>query len=144
MCPNDPEASGTRESVAELCPGRGGIAPARSTRSVWESSVLNTPACDAPFVNGIEAFPERGRWFEPASAGGGLTHRYGGGGANPSRRGRRAKTLRWPERLAPAAYRPTAASPSASDRRDPLMQPSTWLSPWRGSVATRPPRGRRG
>ena len=98
--PTDFGATGSIVSDTEVCPGFGGTAPPRRTSTICESFVRNTPACDLPPWNGTEALPESGGWFDPASDAGGLTHRYGGGGAKPSRSGRRAKMLRWPESAA--------------------------------------------
>src|SRR5438128_11522766 len=101
-------------SWTDVCPALGGIAPPRSTSTSCESFVRNTPACDLPFWNGIVALPESGGWFDPASDGGGLTHRYGGGGANPSSSGLLAKMLRFPDSAAAAMYTAAAAIPTAT------------------------------
>jgi hypothetical protein len=79
------------------------MAPCRITITACESSVRNTPGLDVPLANVIGALPDSGTWFDGASAGGGDTHRYGGGGAAPSSRGRRARGLRCP--LSAAAAR---------------------------------------
>src|SRR5204863_248209 len=68
----------------------GATAPSPRARLAWKSRVENTVAAD-PLVgsSAISDRPALGGWLLEASAGGGSTHRYNGGGASPSRMGRR-------------------------------------------------------
>jgi hypothetical protein len=83
------------------CPW-GAIAPSPRARLAWKSRVENTVAAD-PLVgsSAISDRPALGGWFEEASAGGGWTHLYSGGGASPSRIGRREAGPNDPLTIAP-------------------------------------------
>src|SRR5436190_5741530 len=95
------------------CPW-GAIAPWPMARLAWKSRVENTVAAD-PLAGSswIVDRPADGCWFVEASAGGGATHRYIGGGANPSRIGRRHAGPHEPLTSAPAREARHSTAPTA-------------------------------
>src|SRR5438067_10774033 len=96
-------SSGVMVSFTESWPASGAIAPWARLTLIWLSDVMaafaSEPACE---LSAMSKLPEAGALLVAASAGGGLTHRYGGLGMNPSRRGRPANGLRWADTDAPA------------------------------------------
>jgi len=95
-------ASGVMTSCTLVSCPWGAIAPSPRARLAWKSRVENTVAAD-PLVgsSAISDRPALGGWFEEASAGGGSTHLYSGGGASPSRIGRREAGPNEPLTIAP-------------------------------------------
>src|SRR2546427_13087765 len=83
-------ASGVMTSCTLVSCPWGAMAPSPRARLAWKSRVENTVAAD-PLVgsSAISDRPALGVWFVEASAGGGLTQRYIGGGGRPARVGRR-------------------------------------------------------
>src|SRR2546423_5000250 len=104
-------ATGSRVSAPDRWPAGATMEWGRSNTLAWESFVANRPSVATPWRNLRVNRPGRGGLLMDRRLGGGLANRYGGGGANPSRRGRRASGLRRPLSEAKATYRTAAPTP---------------------------------
>src|SRR2546423_3008607 len=82
-------ATGSSVRTTDVWPAGAAIARPNSSTLACESRVANSPSVTEPFLTSSVKRPERGGLLMDARFDGGLTQRYGAGGANPSRRGRR-------------------------------------------------------